>query len=256
MKLGFIGTGEITVAMVTGFCTAEPRPNQVWVSPRNAGKAARLAAAFPEVEVAASNQEVVERSDWLVVAVLPQIVRDVLKPLGFAAGQRVVSVVPKLPLDELAGYVAPAEPLAQVLPLPPAARHLGPIAICPPEAETAALFGRIGTIVQVEDPRQFDAFWSATALMAPYYGLLSRAADWLVRQGISGVAGGRYIGAMFHALAENAKEAGAEGFRTLTAESQTPGGLNEQCYRELGAAGWYDSVDQGLDGILARLRGA
>ncbi len=60
MNLGFIGTDEITVAMVTGFCAATPGPERIFVSPRNATKAAALAAAFPIVEVGADNQAVVE----------------------------------------------------------------------------------------------------------------------------------------------------------------------------------------------------
>ena len=256
MKLGFIGTGEITVAMVTGFCTAEPRPDGVLVSPRNAEKAAKLAAAFPEVEVAESNQDVVDRSDWLIVAVLPQKAREVLRPLRFADGQRVISVVPQLPREELAEIVAPAQALGQVLPLPPAARRLGPLAICPPHAEIAALFARIGTVVEIEEPAQFDAFWSVTALMAPFYGLLGRTAGWLSDQGVPAEAGARYVSAMFHALAEIAKETDPVDLVSLVANSQTPGGLNEQCYRQLGEAGWYDEVDKGLDGILARLRNA
>ncbi len=256
MELGFIGTGEITVAMVTGFCTAQPRPERIRVSPRNAKKAARLAAAFPEVEVAESNQGVVDQSDWLIIAVLPQTAREVLRPLRFADGQRVISVVPKLPRDELAEIVAPAQALGQVLPLPPAARHLGPVAICPPHAEVTALFGRIGTVVEIEEPAQLDAFWSVTALMAPFYGLLGRTSEWLTDQGVPAEAGGRYVGAMFYALAEIAKQAGPDTLTSLIANSQTPGGLNEQCYRQLGEAGWYGEVDRGLDAILARLRGA
>lgn len=254
MRLGFIGTGEITVAMVTGFCTAEPRPDSIRVSPRNAEKAAKLAAAFPEVEVADDNQDVVDQSDWLIIAVLPQTAREILEPLRFAEGQRVISVVPKLPRDELAEIVAPAQALGQVLPLPPAARRLGPVGICPPHAEVSALFGRIGAVVEIADPAQFNAFWSVTALMAPFYGLLDRTAGWLSDQGVPADAGGRYVGAMFHALAEIAKDTDPGALRSLVANSQTPGGLNEQCYGQLSEAGWYDEVERGLDGILARLR--
>ncbi len=100
MNLGFIGTGEIAVAMVTGFCTAEPRPERITVSPRNADKAAALAAAlaaaFPEVEVAADNQAVVEASDWLVLAVLPLVAEEVLASLRFRPDQKVVSVLARL----------------------------------------------------------------------------------------------------------------------------------------------------------------
>jgi pyrroline-5-carboxylate reductase len=254
MNLGFIGTGEITVAMVTGFCTAESPPQRIIVSPRNAEKAATLAAAFPIVEVATDNQAVVEASDWLVLALLPTVAEEVLASLRFKPGQKMVSVIAGLPLARIAELAAPAEALSQVLPLPPAARHLGPVGICPPNDAVAELFSRIGTPVEVAGGAEFDAFWTITSLMAPYYGLLQHSATWLVENGVPSEAAGRYVGAMFHALAENARQAGTQGFAQLAESSQTPGGLNEQTYRALRDAGVYRHMDQALDAVLARLQ--
>ena len=255
MKLGFIGTGEITVAMVTGFCTAPRRPDRIYLSPRNAEKAAALAGRFAEVEVMPANQAVVDQADWVVLAVRPQVALDVVAPLDFRAGQGVVTVIADLPLAKVAELVAPAEALAQVVPLPPVARRLGPIAMCPPSAPVAELFGRIGTVVEVESAEQIDAFWSATALMAPYYALLGRSADWLLQQGVPRQAANRYIGAMFNALSATALDASAAGFDGLTAASQTPGGLNEQALRALSEEGWHDAVTRALEAVLARLQG-
>lgn len=255
MKLGFIGTGEITAAMVTGFCTARHRPDRIYLSPRNAEKAAALAELFPEVEVAPDNQAVVDQADWVVLAVRPQVAREVVAPLDFRLGQGVVSVVADLPLATVAELVAPAEALAQAVPLPPVARHLGPVAICPPCEPVAELFGRIGTALEVETAGQIDAFWSATALMAPYYALLGRSADWLAQRGVPRQAANLYIGAMFNALSVTALEASASGFDRLTAASQTSGGLNEQALQALSQDGWYDEVTRTLDAVLNRLQG-
>lgn len=253
MKLGFIGTGEITVAMVTGFCTAQHRVDRIYLSPRTAEKAAMLAERFSAVEVASGNQAVVDRSDWVVLAVRPQVAHEVIAPLEFRAGQGVVTMIADLPLATVAELVAPAEALAQVVPLPPVARRLGPTAICPPSPPVAELFGRIGTPVEVESAARIDAFWAATALMAPFYALLGKSADWLFEQGVPRPAAKRYIGTMFHALSVVAQESGTEGFGRLTARSRTPGGLNEQAWRGLDGAGWYDAVAGVLDVIRARL---
>ncbi len=84
---------------------------------------------------------------------------------------------------------------------------------------------------------EFDAFWTVTSLMAPFYGLLDHGAAWLTGKGVPPEAAGRYVGAMFHALAENARQAGTEGFARLTESSQTPGGLNEETYRAFSGGG-------------------
>ena len=255
MRLGFIGTGTITTAMVTGLCTAAETPEHILVSPRNAERAAGLAEAFTQVAVAKDNQEVIDGSDWVFLAVLPKMAQEVLSPLRFRSGQRIVSLIATLSAAELADLVAPASAIVRVVPLPPVARHLGPIAICPPDPEVAELLDRIGSAVEVEDERQLYALWSVTALMAPYFALLAKTTDWLAAQGVEAAAGSRYAGAMFHGLSVFATEAGAEGFDPLTEEHQTPGGLNEQALRELAAAGWYDAVGAVLDNILARLEG-
>ena len=66
MKLGFIGTGIITTSVVTGFCESGMENLQIVVSPRNKERAQMLHEKYPEiVSVAADNQEVVDRSDWV-----------------------------------------------------------------------------------------------------------------------------------------------------------------------------------------------
>ncbi len=59
MRVGFIGTGEITTAMVRGLAGCG---HQILVSPRNAKRAAALAAEVPEVTVA-PNDRIVAGSD-------------------------------------------------------------------------------------------------------------------------------------------------------------------------------------------------
>jgi glutamyl-tRNA reductase len=49
MKIGFLGLGTINNACATGLLTCAEPPTAVTVSPRNAAKAAALAAKFPEL---------------------------------------------------------------------------------------------------------------------------------------------------------------------------------------------------------------
>jgi pyrroline-5-carboxylate reductase len=60
---------------------------------------------------------------------------------------------------------------------------------------------------------------------------------------------------MFEALAMTAAERAGEGFDRLVVEHSTPGGLNEQAYRELQAAGWTSLISRTLDLIHARILG-
>ena len=49
MKLGFIGTGKITSAVVTGICRSKISFNKILLSPRNRNVAKRLKRQFKKV---------------------------------------------------------------------------------------------------------------------------------------------------------------------------------------------------------------
>ncbi len=149
MRLGFIGTGVITSAMVTGFCKADLTALHILVSPRNAEKAAALATAFPSVEVARDNQDVVDRCDLVVLAVISQVARETIGTLQFRADQRVISLMALFSLSEVEDLVDPATRVCRVVPLPPVARGKCPIVQCPPDSEVRDLLSRIGTVIEV-----------------------------------------------------------------------------------------------------------
>lgn len=253
MRLGFIGTGHITAAVVTGLCTSDRAPARVLLSPRNAAKAAGLAAAFPQVEVADHNQGVVEGSDTVVLAVRPQDARAVIGPLVFRADQKVVSLLALTPLAVARELAAPAEQVARALPLPPCARHLGPVVVYPGEPGAVALFEPIGTVLSAASEREFDVLWSLTALIAPYFALIAETAGWASKSGVAAPTAGGYVASMFHGLSVLALEARDGDVSGLVQQAQTPGGLNEQALAEIRAGGGYQAVLGALDSILARL---
>ena len=80
-RIGFIGTGTITQAIVTGLA-AQPRGlREIWVSPRNHETAARLSHEHPLVHVGRDNQDVADRCTVLCLAIRPQIAQQVLSEL-------------------------------------------------------------------------------------------------------------------------------------------------------------------------------
>src|SRR5262245_12682027 len=107
MKLGFVGTGAITAAIVTGLTADGASGDTILVSPRNADIAAGLAGKFPNVTVAASNQMVLDGSDVVMLAVRPQVAAEVLSELRFRPDHHVVSLMAIIVLDKVAELVAP-----------------------------------------------------------------------------------------------------------------------------------------------------
>ena len=62
-----------------------------------------------------------------------------------------------------------------------------------------------------------------------------------------------YITSLFIALSEDSAIKSKKNLKYLVAESQTPGGLNEQGVKELKKTGYYKSLEKSLNSILKRL---
>ena len=101
MRLGFIGTGDITRAMVRGLAG---QGHQILISPRNATIAATLAAEVPGVSIA-SNEEVVAGSDVVFLCLLARVAVDVVwsrqHPLGPVAAWLLERLLARCPVAGL-----------------------------------------------------------------------------------------------------------------------------------------------------------
>jgi pyrroline-5-carboxylate reductase len=190
MKLGFVGCGTIASAMVTGLCsTGSAGP--ITLSPRNAKVAAGLASLFANVQIAPTNQAVLDASEVVVLAVRPQIAFGVLSELRFRPDHHVVSLIATLPLERIRSVTRPAGLVTRAVPLPSVALRQGPTAIHPPSQPIKALFDTLGTAIELDDESEFDAFAAATAIMASYFGFASTISDWMTRNGCNFGGGSR-----------------------------------------------------------------
>ena len=254
-RVGFIGVGTIAEALITGMCAAGEQRATFLLSPRNADIAKRVAERFSFVEVARDNQAVIDGSDIIFLAVRPQVAADVLGTLKFRKDQRIVSLIATFDVARLRTLVAPASTIARAAPLPAVARRLGPLTLYPPVPEIAKLLEGLGQLFQLQNESDLDAFWAVTGLMGSYLGLLDEIAGWLARKNLEETQVFPFVAAMFEALAVTAAERAGDGFDRLVVEHSTPGGLNEQAYRELQAAGWTRLISQTLDLLHARILG-
>ena len=254
-RLGFIGVGTIAAALITGMCAAGEQRATFLLSPRNPDIAKGLAERFSFVEVARDNQAVIDGSDIVFLAVRPQVAAEVLGPLKFRREQRIVSLIATFDVARLRELVAPAGTITRAAPLPSVARRLGPLTLYPPVPEIAGLLQGLGQLVQLQNEADLEAFWATTGLMASYFGFLDEIAGWLTRQNLPDTQVRPFVAAMFEALAATGAERSRDGFDQLIVEHSTPGGLNEQAYRELQAAGWTGLVSQVLHLLHARVLG-
>ena len=253
MKLGFIGTGNITVAVVNGICTSKIAFSKIIVSSRNRNKAKRLKKNFKKISIAKTNQEIVDKSNWVFLAVTPKIGEKILPKLNFKSNQKIISFISTINLPQLKKIVKKKVKIVRAIPLPPISLGKGPVPIFPPDKQVKNFFDKIGTTVEIRSERSSKNFWATSGMMAPFYEILKILSDWLVKKGIKRNEAQKYITSLFVALSEDSVVNSKKHLKYLVSESQTPGGLNEQSVRELRRTGFYKSLEKSLNNILKRL---
>lgn len=234
MRLGFLGTGTISEAVVRGLA---PEGHEIAVSERNAGRAARLAGDFTNVTVA-SNQRVVDASAVVFLGLMAELAAEVLETLRFRADQRVVSFMAGMPLDEVAVLVAPARAEAVMLPYPGIAQGGSPILALGEVGVIEALFAPANTVYALRDAAELEAYLCAQAVLSPAVQMVGVAAEWLGGENAQGEAFLRH-------LVGSSLMSGA--CQPMLDALNTEGGYNQRLRQHMEGAGMRAALSEGLD---------
>jgi len=256
MRLGFIGTGKIASSVITGICTSKISFQKILISPRNRNIAQKLKKRFRKVNIAKTNQEIVDKCNWVFLAVTPKVGKKILAKLNFRSNQKIISFISTINLVQLRKIVKKKAKIVRAIPLPPISLGKGPVPICPPDKQVKNFFDKIGTTVEIRSEKSSKNFWATSGMMAPFYEILKVLSDWLVKKGIKRNEAQKYITSLFAALSEDSVANSKKHLKYLVSESQTPGGLNEQGVKELRRSGFYKSLEKSLNSILKRLNKA
>ena len=253
MKLGFIGTGNISSAVITGICNSKIKFKKILISPRNNNKAKKLKKKFKKIDIAKDNQEIIDKCNWIFLSITPTVGREIIKNLNFKSNQTIISFISTITLLQLRKAIKVNAKIVRAIPLPPISLKKGPVPICPPNKKVKIFFDKIGTTVEIKDEKSSINFWSTSGMMAPFYELLRVMSNWLVRRGVKRDNAQKYITSLFLALSEDAVVNSKKDLKYLVKDSQTPKGLNEQGLRELKKASFYKKLEKTLNSIYNRL---
>ena len=100
MILGFIGTGKISYSVILGICNSKIKFKKILISPRNKILAQKLVRKFKKVKIAEDNQEIVNKSNWIFLAVTPNVGEKIIKNLKFKYNQTIISFISTIKLSE------------------------------------------------------------------------------------------------------------------------------------------------------------
>src|SRR5206468_9669498 len=135
-----------------------------------AAAAARLAASFKKVRVCDHNQEIVDVSDLLFLAVRPQIAEEVVSSLVFPKDVAIVSLIAMLPAEKIVEWIGHPVDVTRAIPLPSVANRSGVTVIYPACERLTHLFGALGAGVDATSIEEFNSYGAAGWLCAAYFG--------------------------------------------------------------------------------------
>jgi pyrroline-5-carboxylate reductase len=251
-RIGFIGVGEISKAMVEGLCDGAEEAPQISLSPRNAGTAAELAERFPNAVVRKDNQEVVDHSDVVLIALRHADRHDALAGLRISADKTIVNVIPGVAADELRRILATEAPIVAAIPLPTVRERASVTVIYPAHPVAEAFFGRLGGAQPVPDEAAYNVLSAVSSTVSTYLAYLGALADWAIRNGVPQEAADRYVRSLFQGVNRSLGEE-SKALQAIASEHETPGGSNERLRTTWFDAANIEALDAALDGLFAHL---
>ncbi|WP_460272182.1 NAD(P)-binding domain-containing protein [Celeribacter sp. ULVN23_4] len=247
MRIGVIGCGTIASAAVHGIAGDG---HEITVSKRSARYTDVLAKAYDNVRVT-DNQTVVDRSDVLFLGLMAEVARDVLGTLSFREGQRVITFIAGLSLEEVDALVRPAQAVAIMMPFPgiaqggtPIMQGGTPIMMYGDIELVTEIFGARNSVFPVQNAAEMAAYLSAQAVLSPVARMVADAADWLGEHVADKAQGERFLRALV------ASSLSASECAPLIEALNTPGGYNQRLRLHMEKHGMGEALKDGLSDML------
>jgi pyrroline-5-carboxylate reductase len=247
VKIGFLGAGSMATALARGL--GEP----ALVFDVQDERAVALAEAV-RGEAVGSAHELAERADIVVLAHKPAHLEDAAEGVAGTA-KAIASIVAATPLSRLEA-VYPETPVYRFIPNIPVEVGRGVFCYVPgtlaaegPQEELLRLFGRAGSVIELDEP----LLEPAMALMSCGPAFLALVVEALADAGSRhGLDPDQALRLVVETMAGSAAYLDANGLdaEELRTRVATPGGLTERGLRLLEDRGLRDALDGAVDLVV------
>jgi pyrroline-5-carboxylate reductase len=246
MIIGFCGSGSMAAAMARGLKGAVPR---MLFTDSGSGRAADLAAEV-DGEAVATNAELAERANVVVLAVKPAKLGDVAAEL--VGADVVVSLLGATPLATVEAAFPDAD-VVRVMPNVGVEVRRGVLCVAgEPGAELRALLDRLGHVVELDDS-EFDA---ATAVMSCAPAYLALAVEAIADAGAAdGLDADLARELVVETTAGTAELLGIRHPADVRRAVASPGGSTEAGLEALDRHGARRAFEAAVQASLERMRG-
>ena len=250
MNIGILGVGVIGRAITEAFCFENDLEHNIYLSPRSEKLSVELSNKYENVFRCCDNQEVLDKSEYVFIAVLPEKGLAILETLIFKKEHKVINLMSDKKLHEIRSVIGETSSLTHIVPLSFISKRSGPIAVYPSNKELESILKKLGNVIAVDSVEKIESIAAITALMAPYYTLLNNIAKWGSENNLSLSESKNYTTSFFEALSKHAGDNNLE----ILANEMTAGGLNEMAFNHIGEVNAYEPWTQVLEPIMMRLK--
>jgi pyrroline-5-carboxylate reductase len=181
-RIAFIGAGNMAASLIGGLRAQGTDTGAIRASDHGAEQRAKIAAEHG-IEVFASNAEAIQNVDVIVLAVKPQVIKDVCLDLAphLNAGQLIVSIAAGISCASLENWLGP-RPLVRCMPNTPALLRQGVSGLYANAAvsreqrqQAEQLLGAVGLALWLDEERLLDAVTAVSGSGPAYFFLLIEA---------------------------------------------------------------------------------
>jgi len=262
-KIAFIGGGNMASSLIGGLIAKGYPAKQIIACDPSQEALDRLRKSYG-VKTQADNQQAVQDAAVVVLAIKPQVMRDVLQPLSdnlSSSTPLIISIAAGITLDSLQSWAGTNLPIVRCMPNTPSLIQTGATGMFANDncneshrAVTEDILGAVGMALWVESEPLLDAVTAISGSGPAYFFLLIEALTQagvdlgLDRRTASQLTQQTAIGAA--QMAVTAAEDAAELRRKVT----SPGGTTEQAIKTFEEGGLRDLVNKAAAAAELRSR--
>ncbi len=183
-SIGILGTGHLASYTVAGLRnTGDGRT--IFLSPRNVETSKQLAGKHNCI-IASSNQNVVDQSEIILLAVRPHQVDKLLTDLEFKSSQLIISAIAGVTITQLKAYSNLTDnQMVRTLPSVSAEVNSGIVPLYPDHDLANQFLSTLGTVAVLDNEALFNVATTHTCMQGWIYFWLNEMVQWSVNQGLS-----------------------------------------------------------------------
>lgn len=262
MKLGFIGCGNMASAIMSGIISNGLMKAEEMIGADVFAPSREKAKASLGIQIAASNQEVVEKADAFVLSIKPQFYEDVIKEIKdfVREDQMIITLAPGKTLAWLEAQFGKPVKIIRTMPNTPAMVLEGMTAACPnanvtkEELEYVLRILRAFGEAEVVPEKLIDAVVAVSGSSPAYVFMMIEAmADAAVAEGMPRAQAYKFAAKAVMGSAKMVLETGKQPGE-LKDMVCSPGGTTIEAVKVLEATGFRSSLIEAMEACAEKSR--